>query len=267
MDLRVGSIGVVESEAKVLLNSTWLALELLHELRVLELGGKLGHAVLVLEHVALGARVGLLAREVPPLELVEVNDTIAVQIKVLESQLKLLVVERISEIGRHFSQFGLVNGTTSVLVILVEGGHNFFACFRIVGIFKGIGKFLEPIDDLIGFRNFPLQLMHRQLLCRIGNGLLADGTKDASDGSAHVVFEELLLHFEFLLFNSVEHGLVRRTKSKVATVLPSRNYSLSVIFRLISALVHMCFRMAIFSTLASLGQRIRHLYCLLADID
>ena len=60
--------------------------------------------------------VRLHAAEVPPLHLGEIDDAIAIQIQVLESDFNLLVVKIRTHLFHHSFKLFIVNGATPILV-------------------------------------------------------------------------------------------------------------------------------------------------------
>ena len=73
-----------------------------------------------MEECSSGTVVRLHASEVPSTELIEIHDSILVQIEVDESIIKLLLVQLSSEFFRESSQFLLINSTRAIFVKLSE---------------------------------------------------------------------------------------------------------------------------------------------------
>ena len=134
---------VVEVEAQVLCHGFLVGLDNLRNSRV-DLGQQLevGVTVFELEHGALLSRVRLHAGEVPALELVIVDDAVAVQVEVFQSSCQLLFVELVAGCSRHGLELGRINCSAAVGVKLGEQGLE-----GVVLVVVELGN--EEVDSLV----------------------------------------------------------------------------------------------------------------------
>jgi len=84
------------------------------------------------KHISGCIIVRLQTSEIPTAELIKVNDTIFVEIKIVEGFFKLITFERMTEILRKLLKLSLINSTTRVFVKLAESWFYIFFIFLIV---------------------------------------------------------------------------------------------------------------------------------------
>lgn len=79
-----------------------------------------------LKHRSLVWAICFHSREVPSSKFVDVNDTVSVKIKVLESSFKITITQLISKFLRKFSELSSVNSSTPILIKLSKSWFNIF---------------------------------------------------------------------------------------------------------------------------------------------
>jgi len=88
-----------------------------------------------LQHASRVAIVSLHASEVPAGELIHIDDTVPVQVKVCHCCCKLLFTKRLAEFFRKFSKLVQINGTVSIFIELIVT--------RLDNLFEYLGSFVN----------------------------------------------------------------------------------------------------------------------------
>ena len=166
--------------------------------------GKGGEALLELEERSAVRRVVLHAREVPRGELIEIDKTIAIDVKILDSRLDLVIVELLTKLSGHGLELLEIDRTAAILIKLGKGRLNLLFDFIEIHVGELHGRSIEPRNGLGGLlrSEVSLERLAALLLETIredGRAALADGGGVARDRGGHVVVEEVSLHFEVVV--------------------------------------------------------------------
>lgn len=168
-------------------------------------------AVLELEESSLLARVRLHTGEVPSAELVEVNDTVLVEVEIGKGSIELVVVERLTEVGGEGTKLLTVDVTAGVLIVLVESRLDNIGLLLLAHGSELSTSILELSDGILRLDAIPGPRLDDLLLKGIGKVNSTGGGEHSRDGSVKIVVVHVGLHLDLIirgLSETADHAVV-----------------------------------------------------------
>ena len=164
-----------------------------------------------LKHASCGTVVGFHSSEVPSGKLFLIDDTIAIEVEILESTLKLFITQWLTETLRKLIKFVRINGAIAILVELVESFFDSviedfeFTIMQPNEMRQDAVSAIFNVCELVGLENAwlsteePLVALLFQILFDLSEIILILSVLDigvVQDWNLRVVVVIVLLHFE-----------------------------------------------------------------------